>query len=102
MAQRVAFARAVVQQSEVILLDEPFSALDFYTKRKLQDWFKNKIKEANKYALFVTHDIHEALFLSQQIVVLEGDPCSVQDIFKNVGGVFLNNSGTAFDLNYFL
>ena len=70
MAQRVSFARALVLNTQAILLDEPFASLDAHTRYILQEWLANKILETNKYAILVTHDVREALFLSEEIHVL--------------------------------
>jgi sulfonate transport system ATP-binding protein len=74
MAQRVALARALARKPSVLLLDEPFSALDNFTRLKLQDhlgalWVKSRFT-----LLLVTHDIDEAVTLSDRIVVMRGQP----------------------------
>lgn len=83
MAQRVSFARALVLDAKAILLDEPFASLDAYTRYILQDWLANKISETNKYAILVTHDVREALFLSNEIHVLSGFPSEIKKTFYN-------------------
>ncbi|WP_186646847.1 ABC transporter ATP-binding protein [Fluviispira vulneris] len=82
MAQRVAFARALVLDTKAILLDEPFASLDAHTRRLLQDWLRVKIKETGKYAILVTHDVREALLLSNEINVLQGTPAEVYRKFN--------------------
>jgi ABC-type nitrate/sulfonate/bicarbonate transport system ATPase subunit len=74
MRQRVALLRTYLFGSEVVLLDEPFSALDSFTKNKMQTWYLNISKEINLSTLFVTHDIDEAVTLSDRIYILEGKP----------------------------
>lgn len=81
MAQRAAFARALVQESQVLLLDEPFASLDAYTRHMLQKWLESKIKETNRYALLVTHDIQEAIEISDQISVLSSMPATKKASF---------------------
>ena len=71
MKQRVAIARAFLNKSKVILMDEPFSALDFKMRRDLQKLSLSLIKRFNKTIVFITHDIQEALFLADRIVVLK-------------------------------
>ncbi|MGM0378807.1 MAG: ABC transporter ATP-binding protein [Bacillota bacterium] len=71
MKQRVAIARAFLNKSKVILMDEPFSALDFKMRRDLQKLSLSLIKRFNKTIIFITHDIQEALFLADRIVVLK-------------------------------
>ncbi|AZB73280.1 ABC transporter ATP-binding protein [Synechococcus elongatus] len=74
MAQRVAIARALVTNLSILLLDEPFSALDSFTRLKLQ----NRLLEIWEYdrptLILVTHDVEEALVLSDRIIVMRGNP----------------------------
>lgn len=74
MAQRVAIARALVTSPDVLLLDEPFSALDAFTKLQLQDLLLNVWREYQTTMLLVTHDIDEALYLCDRLLVLRGQP----------------------------
>lgn len=74
MAQRVAIARALVARPRVLLLDEPFGALDPLTRRHLQDQLLDIWRQANITALFVTHDVDEATYLSDRIVVMHPRP----------------------------
>ncbi len=69
-AQRVALGRAIAANPEVILMDEPFGALDLYTREKMQTWLLEIWGKQHKTVLFVTHSIEEAIFLSDRIVVL--------------------------------
>jgi ABC-type nitrate/sulfonate/bicarbonate transport system ATPase subunit len=94
MSQRVAFARALVQQSDVILLDEPFASLDAYTRKTLQKWLVSKISETNKYALLVTHDIHEAIEVSQNISILTQIPATIKSVFSRESDSFVDEQGT--------
>jgi sulfonate transport system ATP-binding protein len=74
MAQRVALARALVTRPQILLLDEPFSALDAFTRLKLQDHLLAIWADARPTMLFVTHDVEEALAISDRIVVMRGQP----------------------------
>ncbi|SDC40759.1 sulfonate transport system ATP-binding protein [Pelagirhabdus alkalitolerans] len=74
MAQRVAIARALVMQPDILLLDEPFSALDAFTKMQLQDLLLEIWHKYQTTMVLVTHDIDEALYLCDRIVVLRGQP----------------------------
>jgi sulfonate transport system ATP-binding protein len=74
MAQRVALARALVTKPQILLLDEPFSALDAFTRLKLQDHLLEIWAKDRPTMLFVTHDVDEALALSDRIVVMRGHP----------------------------
>ncbi|MDV6378771.1 ABC transporter ATP-binding protein [Sporosarcina sp. GW1-11] len=74
MRQRVSFLRTVLTGSNVLLLDEPFSALDAITRLTMQDWLVDQWQKFDKTILFITHDIDEALFLSDRIFVLAEKP----------------------------
>src|SRR6516164_11118832 len=73
-AQRVALSRALVTRPEVLLLDEPFSALDAFTRVSLQDHLLEIWRADHPTMVFVTHDIEEALVLSDRVVVMRGRP----------------------------
>ncbi len=70
-AQRVALCRAFLFKSNALLLDEPFSSLDLKTKLSVMELFKKMQSEAERTALFVTHDIDEAVYLADKIVVIK-------------------------------
>lgn len=74
MKQRVAFARTLATQPEIILLDEPFSALDIYTRITMQDFLREMWYQNSQTMLFITHDIEEALALGTRVVVMDKDP----------------------------
>ena len=81
MAQRVAIARALVTKPSILLLDEPFSALDAFTRMKLQEHLL-KIWEYDKPTMIlVTHDIEEALVLSDRIIMMRGNPGRIHQEF---------------------
>ena len=82
MKQRVAIIRSLINDSKSILMDETFSALDIQTKHKLQNQIHKICKEQNKTIIFVTHDIDEAVFLSDEIVVLSRRPGTIKKIFE--------------------
>lgn len=82
MAQRVAIARALVSAPEILLLDEPFSALDAFTKMKLQDLLLSIWNEYKSTFILVTHDIDEALYLCDRILILRGQPGIVHEELK--------------------
>ncbi len=70
--QRMALARALAVQPEVLLLDEPFGALDAQVRKELRDWLRNLHDEMNVTTIFVTHDQEEALEVSDELVVING------------------------------
>jgi putative hydroxymethylpyrimidine transport system ATP-binding protein len=74
MRQRVSFLRTFLTGADVLLLDEPFSALDAFTKRKMQEWLLEQYHKWKKTILFITHDVEEALFLSTKLCVLSEKP----------------------------
>lgn len=82
MRQRVALIRTLVLQPEILLLDEPFSALDFQTRLNVCDDVASIIKKEKKTAILVTHDISEAISMSNRVIVLTQRPAKVKKIFK--------------------
>jgi ABC-type nitrate/sulfonate/bicarbonate transport system ATPase subunit len=70
--QRVALARALAANPEVLLMDEPFGALDLYTREKMQSWLLGIWERNQKTVLFVTHSIEEAIFLSDRVLIFGG------------------------------
>ena len=77
MAQRVALARALARQPELILLDEPFSALDALTREAMQDLLVNLVHQRASAAFLVTHDIDEALRVADRILLMGGCPAQL-------------------------
>lgn len=74
MRQRAAFGRTLLTGCPLLLLDEPFSALDFLTRVAMQEWLLGQSARQNKTILFITHDVEEALFLSKRILVVAETP----------------------------
>ncbi|WP_144569381.1 ABC transporter ATP-binding protein [Bacillus pseudomycoides] len=74
MRQRVSFIRTLLTGGDILLLDEPFSALDALTKATLQEWLFEQWKQWQKTILFITHDVEEALFLSNRILIVTEQP----------------------------
>ena len=82
MRQRVALIRTLVLEPELLLLDEPFSALDFQTRLKVCDDVYDMIKSEKKTAILVTHDISEAISMSEKIIILSSRPASVKTVLN--------------------
>jgi NitT/TauT family transport system ATP-binding protein len=83
MKQRVNFARALACNPDLILLDEPFSALDVEIKKNIQDEFLSILKERKITSILVTHNIQEALAMANRIIVLTKKPSNVLQIIEN-------------------
>jgi NitT/TauT family transport system ATP-binding protein len=81
MRQRVALIRTLATDPDILLLDEPFSALDYQTKLILERDVHRIIKENSKTALLVTHDIEEAVSMSDRVIVLSGRPAQVKNVY---------------------
>lgn len=74
MRQRAAFARTLMTGADLLLLDEPFSALDFLTRVTMREWLRDQWERSGKTILFITHDVEEALFLSGRVLVAAERP----------------------------
>ncbi|MFE0366660.1 ABC transporter ATP-binding protein [Streptomyces tendae] len=79
MQQRVAIARALAYEPEVLLMDEPFAAVDAQTRADLEDLVRALWRERGITVLFVTHDIDEAVYLGQRVIVLSASPTVVRE-----------------------
>jgi NitT/TauT family transport system ATP-binding protein len=79
MRQRVAFLRTLMAGRPVLLLDEPFASLDAITRAEMQSWLASVLSEDRHAVLLVTHDVEEALYLSDRVLVLSPRPASVTD-----------------------
>jgi len=93
MRQRVALIRTLALKPELLLLDEPFSALDYQTRLQLCDHVFEIIKKEKKTAILVTHDLMEAITMSDRIIVLTARPGKIKSIHKTK----FNNSLTPFE-----
>ncbi|HWC30212.1 MAG TPA: ABC transporter ATP-binding protein [Dehalococcoidia bacterium] len=74
MRQRVALLRTLLLERPLLLLDEPFASLDALTRRELQDWLRDTWRSGSEAALLVTHDVREAVFLSNRVYVMSPRP----------------------------
>jgi NitT/TauT family transport system ATP-binding protein len=81
MRQRVALIRTLINDPDIILLDEPFSALDYQTRLYLEGVLMEAVEKFNKTVVLVTHDIDEAVALSKRVVVLGGRPSTVKTVY---------------------
>ena len=82
MKQRVAIARALANNPEIILMDEPFGALDAQTREVLQDELGRIQRVEHKTVLFVTHSIREAVYLADRVVVMTAAPGRIKQVFQ--------------------
>ena len=82
MKQRVALIRTLMVNPSLILLDEPFSALDYQTRLALSNDLYQIIKNEGKTAILITHDIAEAISMADRVIVLTKRPCSVKTIYE--------------------
>jgi NitT/TauT family transport system ATP-binding protein len=81
MRQRAALVRTLATKPDILLLDEPFSALDYQTKLQLEDLVVQTLRTHKKTAILVTHDISEAIAMSDRVIVLEPDPGKIRREF---------------------
>lgn len=90
MKQRAALIRTLATKPDIILLDEPFSALDYQTRLAVSDDVYKIIKKEKKSVIMVTHDIAEAISLANKVIVLTNRPCTI----KNIYDINLSNRST--------
>ncbi len=82
MRQRAAFLRTALCHADILLLDEPFGALDVITRGEMQDWLLKMRKKLNRTVLLVTHDMDEAIYLSDRILILNPAPDGITGEIK--------------------
>ena len=85
LRQRVNIARSLIYPSKIIIMDEPFKSIDVINKEIIMNNLKEILKQENRTVLFVTHDIEEALILSDKIYVLGNSAVQIRKIFDNKG-----------------
>jgi NitT/TauT family transport system ATP-binding protein len=106
MQQRAAIARALINDPAILLADEPFAALDEYTRRAMQELFMDAISNQERATLFVTHSVEEAVFLADRIVVMTPRPGRIRTIIDvpasrprdRSSREFLDLMGSVFDV----
>ena len=94
MQQRVAIARALASQPTLLLMDEPFASVDAYTRADLEDLMLRLQRELHLTVLLVTHDIDEAVYLSDRVIALNGRPARVAEIVEVALGADRDQVGT--------
>jgi NitT/TauT family transport system ATP-binding protein len=82
MRQRTALARTLVNEPEVLLLDEPFASLDFQTKLVIESDTARLVREQRRSALLITHDIEEAVSMSDRVIVLSHRPTGIRSVYE--------------------
>ena len=82
MRQRAALIRTLAVCPDILLLDEPFSALDYLTRVEMQEWLLEQWEHYHKTILFITHDVEEAVFLSKKIFVIQDRPFSSMEMVE--------------------
>ncbi len=83
MRQRVAFMRTLMTHQRLLLLDEPFGALDAQTRLEMQQWLLQVWRDAERTVLFITHDVDESIFLADRVIVMSPRPGRVVADFAN-------------------
>ena len=96
MSQRAAIARALATQPKILLLDEPFGALDALTKIELQEELLKIRSRCGNTMIMVTHDIEEAIFLADCIVVMSARPGRIRDVIQVELGKYRDRGGSDF------
>jgi NitT/TauT family transport system ATP-binding protein len=83
MRQRVAFLRTLMADKEILLLDEPFAALDSITRAQMQEWLLGALGSVPRTVVLVTHDVDEALLLTHKVIVLSARPGRIMVTLDN-------------------
>lgn len=82
MKQRINLLRALLNHPRVVLLDEPFSSLDYLSRKKMLKFTINLLGQRKQAALFVTHDLDEAIEISDTLLILKGRPATISSVFE--------------------
>lgn len=82
MRQRAAFLRTALCPADILLLDEPFGALDVITRGSMQDWLLDIRRDLKRTILLVTHDLEEAIYLADRMLILYGRPSSIRKVIE--------------------
>ena len=97
MKQRVAIARALLVQPQILYMDEPFGALDTFTRMDLQDLLLEICEKRKMTVIFVTHDIDEAIYLGNRVALMNGNTGKIQNVLKIDKSITRDRSGEGFN-----
>lgn len=94
MRQRVAFLRTLLSEKDVLLLDEPFAALDAITRGELQEWLRPVMSAERRTVVLVTHDVEEALYLGDRVAVMSPRPGRITELVESPARAGLDRAAT--------
>jgi ABC-type nitrate/sulfonate/bicarbonate transport system ATPase subunit len=100
MRQRVGFLRTLISGKPVLALDEPFASLDAITRAEMQEWLAAALREDPRTVVLVTHDVEEALYLSDRVLVLSARPAGIVAELRSPGARSADRDGAVTDADF--